>query len=118
MLVCRKGASLLIDVFCAYFGEVSKSSTPAGKAAIVFSSGNKRILEKLAAHAEKYPILGKKPQIEALHVFLKMSKSDLRDKTIVRNLIKLIYQNSPDRIKRKRTLDEILLEVEKFSFDT
>lgn len=114
-----KGASLLLEVFCSYFQDdferksKLKSFQPTGKAAIVYSTQNKGVLQKLASHAEKYPMLGKGPQIQVLHVFLGMSQADFRDKTQVRNLIKLIYQNSPDRRTRKRALDEFLLEVDK-----
>jgi uncharacterized protein (DUF1919 family) len=117
-LCVEKGALLLLEVFCYYFQEnferksKLKSFHPRGKAAHVYSTSNKAILQKLAEHAEKYPLVGKRSQIEVLNVFLKMSKSDRRDKMWVCNFIKLIYKNSPDRRIRKKTLDELLLEVE------
>jgi hypothetical protein len=60
----EKGASLLIEVFCSYFQDdfthksKLKSFTPVGSAVHVYWSSNKEILQRLAMHVQKYPILG------------------------------------------------------------
>jgi hypothetical protein len=42
-----------------------------------------------------------------------MQKFNIKEKNHAIEIIKLIYQNSPDRRIRKKALDELLLEVNK-----
>jgi len=65
-LTLEAGASLLLEIFSAYFGTIRRRTyyKTAAKTAIVWASSKKEVLQRLAAHAEKHPILEKKRRLK------------------------------------------------------